>query len=72
MKELFAKLKNKNDIWQPFLLTIVWTLVFVIFFSGKFETDADIFMQNLLYGTAPTCGRASHVFFSNIVLGLVL
>lgn len=72
MKDFFSKLKNKNFIWQPFLLTIMWTLVFVIFFSGKFETDADIFMQNLLYGTASTCGKASHLFFSNIVLGMVL
>jgi hypothetical protein len=69
MKNFFEK--NKT-LWQVLIVNAAALLLMILLFYPRFQNEADIVMQTLIYGVGQGGVNISHILFSNILLGKLL
>lgn len=73
MKDKDINNKNRNTILTKIILiNAVILLIMLALFYPRFENEADIVMQALLYGVGADGLSNAHILFSNIILGKVI
>lgn len=56
----------------PIVMNVIVMFLLMLLFYAKYNSEMDVFMQTLLYGTSGTGTPMSHLVFINVIAGGVL
>lgn len=70
-KSVLHKISSAKFFFPVAMNTVVM-LILTLFFYARYQCEADIIMQTLLYGVSNTGEPVGHLIFSNILLGELL
>ena len=74
MSDIKDKMKRivSGKWFFPIVMNVIVMFLLMLLFYAKYNSEMDVFMQTLLYGTSGTGTPMSHLVFINVIAGEIL